>query len=298
MCLHFNQSHDYDLDQDHPIRDKFVEITTCQFKQDDSLLSDLKCDELNQFDRLKSLGTSRTTIWQIDYKLKVVMEGQKDEDQTVNSQPQARLPTAAHSLFPSIRHGPWGKTAFLNDPLKEEVYVARRKGSLIQIIPKKSTFKESFVGLKQAPSAVTCTVDLECPDGGDGILLDFRSTSPQKLDVKETKLHCNVSQPEAESGVICSCAQVVRLGINPKIQPEPEDLPKDNPKLEIAVLSLRSTKPKHALNRVRARGSIKISLGHISISYIVEHHHVSQLLSRVLRNIIVIFASTSEVILL
>ncbi|GJR57645.1 hypothetical protein Tco_1499807 [Tanacetum coccineum] len=30
---------------------------------------------------------------------------------------------------------------------------------------------------------------------------------------------------------------VVRLGINPMIQPEPEDLPKDNPKLEIAVLS-------------------------------------------------------------
>ncbi|GKA07123.1 hypothetical protein Tco_0686347 [Tanacetum coccineum] len=31
---------------------------------------------------------------------------------------------------------------------------------------------------------------------------------------------------------------VVRLGINPMIQPEPEDLPKDNPKLEIAVLSM------------------------------------------------------------
>ncbi|GJU99075.1 hypothetical protein Tco_1328346 [Tanacetum coccineum] len=30
--------------------------------------------------------------------------------------------------------------------------------------------------------------------------------------------------------------EVVRLGINPMIQPEPEDLPKDNPKLEIAVL--------------------------------------------------------------
>ncbi|GJY90668.1 hypothetical protein Tco_0505864 [Tanacetum coccineum] len=32
--------------------------------------------------------------------------------------------------------------------------------------------------------------------------------------------------------------QVVRLGINSMIQPEPEDLPKDNPKLEIAVLSM------------------------------------------------------------
>ncbi|GJY24705.1 retrovirus-related pol polyprotein from transposon TNT 1-94 [Tanacetum coccineum] len=32
---------------------------------------------------------------------------------------------------------------------------------------------------------------------------------------------------------------VVRLGINPMIQPEPEDLPKDNPKLEIAVLRMK-----------------------------------------------------------
>ncbi|GJV22436.1 reverse transcriptase domain-containing protein [Tanacetum coccineum] len=34
--------------------------------------------------------------------------------------------------------------------------------------------------------------------------------------------------------------KVVRLGINPMIQPEPEDLPKDNPKLEIAVLRSNS----------------------------------------------------------
>ncbi|GJR17289.1 hypothetical protein Tco_0965816 [Tanacetum coccineum] len=33
--------------------------------------------------------------------------------------------------------------------------------------------------------------------------------------------------------------KVVRLGINPMIQPEPEDLPKDNPKLGIAVLSFQ-----------------------------------------------------------
>ncbi|GJW93001.1 hypothetical protein Tco_0172673 [Tanacetum coccineum] len=34
-------------------------------------------------------------------------------------------------------------------------------------------------------------------------------------------------------------SKVVRLGINPMIQPEPEDLPKDNPKLEIAVLRMK-----------------------------------------------------------
>ncbi|GKD62457.1 hypothetical protein Tco_1299966 [Tanacetum coccineum] len=33
-------------------------------------------------------------------------------------------------------------------------------------------------------------------------------------------------------------AMLRTTGINPMIQPEPEDLPKDNPKLEIAVLSM------------------------------------------------------------
>ncbi|GJR45226.1 retrovirus-related pol polyprotein from transposon TNT 1-94 [Tanacetum coccineum] len=141
--------------------------------------------------------------------------------------------------------------------------------------------------------------------------------------------------------------EVVRLGINPMIQPEPEDLPKDNPKLEIAVLrmkkkcmdkgskerspphnlrqkpgqyiccqnhkliadiendimdpvaicsSLRVLKP-NALIESRAKRSIKISLGHIPFQTLVEHHQVHKLLSRVLRNIIVIFARTFRVIL-
>ncbi|GJW57459.1 retrovirus-related pol polyprotein from transposon TNT 1-94 [Tanacetum coccineum] len=53
------------------------------------------------------------------------------------------------------------------------------------------------------------------------------------------KQNCTaMSSAEAEYVALsASCAQVVRLGINHMIQPEPEDLPKDNPKLEIAVLS-------------------------------------------------------------
>ncbi|GKB83501.1 retrovirus-related pol polyprotein from transposon TNT 1-94 [Tanacetum coccineum] len=54
------------------------------------------------------------------------------------------------------------------------------------------------------------------------------------------KQNCTaMSSVEAEYVALsASYAQVmvVRLGINPMIQPEPEDLPKDNPKLEIAVL--------------------------------------------------------------
>ncbi|GJT77536.1 retrovirus-related pol polyprotein from transposon TNT 1-94 [Tanacetum coccineum] len=46
---------------------------------------------------------------------------------------------------------------------------------------------------------------------------------------------------DSRSAIAISCSTPVPsisiLGINPMIQPEPEDLPKDNPKLEIAVLS-------------------------------------------------------------
>ncbi|GJR98234.1 hypothetical protein Tco_0270408 [Tanacetum coccineum] len=47
------------------------------------------------------------------------------------------------------------------------------------------------------------------------------------------------------------CHKVVRLGINPMIQPELKDLPKDNPKLEIAVLSTATTSelPQHTSNK-------------------------------------------------
>ncbi|GJS70069.1 retrovirus-related pol polyprotein from transposon TNT 1-94 [Tanacetum coccineum] len=45
-----------------------------------------------------------------------------------------------------------------------------------------------------------------------------------------------ITIPPSNSNAKDNSHKVVRLGINPMIQPEPEDLPKDNPKLEIAVL--------------------------------------------------------------
>ncbi|GJV36384.1 retrovirus-related pol polyprotein from transposon TNT 1-94 [Tanacetum coccineum] len=62
------------------------------------------------------------------------------------------------------------------------------------------------------------------------------------------------------------------------IQPEPEDLPKDNPKLEIAVLRWQLHQPppsklnQNALIESRAKRSIKILLGHIPYQTLVEHH--------------------------
>ncbi|GJW75290.1 hypothetical protein Tco_0134660, partial [Tanacetum coccineum] len=52
-----------------------------------------------------------------------------------------------------------------------------------------------------------------------------------------TGIRVGITIPPSNSNAEDNSHKVVRLGINPMIQPEPEDLPKDNPKLEIAVLS-------------------------------------------------------------
>ncbi|GJR54171.1 hypothetical protein Tco_1404692 [Tanacetum coccineum] len=73
------------------------------------------------------------------------------------------------------------------------------------------------------------------------VLLEGYSSSGDKLvSWMSKKQNCTaMSSIEACSGLLSAVVlnhKVVRLGINPMIQPEPEDLLKDNPKLEIAVL--------------------------------------------------------------
>ncbi|GKA13620.1 gag-pol polyprotein [Tanacetum coccineum] len=65
------------------------------------------------------------------------------------------------------------------------------------------------------------------------------------------------------------CHKVVRLGINPMIQPEPEDLPKDNPKLEIAIL--------RCSNEVLAenRGLHLCQNSHVDVDIEKRHHGTS-----------------------
>ncbi|GJS22037.1 hypothetical protein Tco_0450669 [Tanacetum coccineum] len=69
-----------------------------------------------------------------------------------------------------------------------------------------------------------------------------------------------ITIPPSYSNAEDNSHKVVRLGINPMIQPEPEDLPKDNPKLEIAVLRIKKKcmdkgskerSPPHNLGRNR-----------------------------------------------
>ncbi|GJS85986.1 retrovirus-related pol polyprotein from transposon TNT 1-94 [Tanacetum coccineum] len=111
------------------------------------------------------------------------------------------------------------KTTFLNGPLKEEVYVAQPEGFVDPDHPKKVyLLRKALYGLKQAPRAW------------------YDELSNFLMSKGFTKADLEVLSNETSLISSSNITNVVRLGINPMIQPEPEDLPKDNPKLEIAVL--------------------------------------------------------------
>ncbi|GKD57336.1 hypothetical protein Tco_1290723, partial [Tanacetum coccineum] len=105
-----------------------------------------------------------------------------------------------------------------------------------------------------------------------------RNSRPQQLTVKfkaGSKSCSSSSQdsyittsvgitiPPSHSNAEDNSNKVVRLGINPMIQPEPEDLPKDNPKLEIAVLSNDVLVSIEGVEELKRNVWIKQSLGMI-----------------------------------
>ncbi|GJY97643.1 retrovirus-related pol polyprotein from transposon TNT 1-94 [Tanacetum coccineum] len=134
------------------------------------------------------------------------------------------------SLFQSIHLDV--KTAFLNGPLKEEVYVAQPDGFVDPDHPEKVySLRKALYGLKQAPRAwydelsnflmskgfTKGTIDptLFTIRYGEDILLVqiyvddiiFRTSDPlipkSQLDVKEAGLHYNVISKGGVRGTIC-----------------------------------------------------------------------------------------------
>ncbi|GJT83164.1 retrovirus-related pol polyprotein from transposon TNT 1-94 [Tanacetum coccineum] len=138
-------------------------------------------DELHQFDRLKVWELVDKPFGKMVIKLKWLWKNKKDEDQTVirnkarlvakgyaqeegidfeeSFAPVARLEAvrifvahAAHKSFPIYQMDV--KTAFLNGPLKEEVYVAQPEGFVDPDHPEKVyLLRKALYGLKQAPRA-------------------------------------------------------------------------------------------------------------------------------------------------
>ncbi|GJS34608.1 retrovirus-related pol polyprotein from transposon TNT 1-94 [Tanacetum coccineum] len=138
-------------------------------------------DELHQFDRLKVWELVDKPFGKMVIKLKWLWKNKKDEDQTVIRN-KARLVAkgyaqeegidfkesfalvarleavrifvayAAHKSFPIYQMDV--KTAFLNGPLKEEVYVAQPEGFVDPDHPEKVyLLRKALYGLKQAPRA-------------------------------------------------------------------------------------------------------------------------------------------------
>ncbi|GKA38530.1 retrovirus-related pol polyprotein from transposon TNT 1-94 [Tanacetum coccineum] len=137
--------------------------------------------ELHQFDRLQVWELIDKPFGQNVIKLKSLWKNKKDEDQTIihnkarlvakgyaqeegidfeeSFAPVARLEAvqifvayAAHKSFPIYQMDV--KTAFLNGPLKEEVYVAQPDGFVDPNHPEKVyRLRKALYGYKQAPRA-------------------------------------------------------------------------------------------------------------------------------------------------
>nr|GFA72171.1 retrovirus-related Pol polyprotein from transposon TNT 1-94 [Tanacetum cinerariifolium]GFA73469.1 retrovirus-related Pol polyprotein from transposon TNT 1-94 [Tanacetum cinerariifolium] len=105
-------------------------------------------EELHQFDKLQVWELVDKPFGKSVIRLKLLWKNKKDEDQTVIRN-KARLVAKGYA-----RKRMDVKTAFLNGPLKEEVYVAQPDGFVDPDHPEKVyQLMKALYGLKQAPRA-------------------------------------------------------------------------------------------------------------------------------------------------
>ncbi|GKD47726.1 retrovirus-related pol polyprotein from transposon TNT 1-94 [Tanacetum coccineum] len=158
-----------------------AEPKTIKEAMTDSAWIEAMLEELHQFDRLQVWELVDKPFGKNVIKLKWLWKNKKDEDQTVirnkarlvakgyaqeegidfkeSFAPVARLEAvrifvayAAHKSFPIYQMDV--KMAFLNGPLKEEVYVAQPDGFVDPDHPEKVyRLRKALYGLKQAPRA-------------------------------------------------------------------------------------------------------------------------------------------------
>ncbi|GJW94999.1 retrovirus-related pol polyprotein from transposon TNT 1-94 [Tanacetum coccineum] len=164
-----------------PLTVSIVEPKNIKEAMADSAWIEAMQDKLHQFDRLKVWELVDKPFGKMIIKLKWLWKNKKDEDQTVirnkarlvakgyaqeegidfeeSFAPVARLEAvrifvayATYKSFPIYQMDV--KTAFLNGPLKEEVYVAQPEGFVDPDHPEKVyLLRKALYGLKQAPRA-------------------------------------------------------------------------------------------------------------------------------------------------
>ncbi|GJR16193.1 reverse transcriptase domain-containing protein [Tanacetum coccineum] len=137
----------------------------------------------------------------------------------------------------------------LCDLLRLSLYVFAWKPADMTGVPR--YIAEHMLNVREGCSPVREKKRSQAPERNKAIQEEVEKLAPF-LNVQMTSVHISSGlvlhqmtsdHNRSELGILVhsneTCQfnhKVVRLGINPMIQPEPEDLPKDNPKLEIAVL--------------------------------------------------------------
>ncbi|GJZ18077.1 hypothetical protein Tco_0554200 [Tanacetum coccineum] len=189
------------------------------------------------------------------YLEKAKKSAQLQKDKDVNGKPSmidlARLPNTANGCKPKPRN--W--QASMSIWIKPRSCMALSLNTAIQ--PRSSMSYDVDHNSSGLRTTLTMRISLSLhgmmsvPHQFKGLVLHQKTTDhkpfehgnsrPQQSNRQGSKLGLKGVPLAVKTSYIHdkSCHKVVRLGINPMIQPEPEDLPKDNPKLEIAVLRIK-----------------------------------------------------------
>ncbi|GJY91181.1 hypothetical protein Tco_0506377 [Tanacetum coccineum] len=207
--------------------------------------------ELHQFDRLKVRNLVDTPVGKmiiklngIDFKSFAPVARLEQFGFCCPPQPTQQAPRACYDELSNFPDVPKLSKGLQIHQFPKSYFINQAKYAL-EILKKHNMDNCHSIG---TPLATKPKLDMDLsgePSLGDKLVSGFKEPNCTAMSSSEqsTALSASCAQVmwmRTHFNDIASLQQntmVVRLGINPMIQPEPEDLPKDNPKLKITVLS-------------------------------------------------------------